>query len=207
MKSLKEFLAEAKYEVEVSVRDARKADNIARDQFRGTYKETGYSNTWVFKKKSDWEDFVVTLEDEGIEILSGGLDESKQINESKYKKEVAATKLKVGDVILYGPDDTPHEVMGKPKQDGTGYWVPVKNQANNKTDRIYIDSNDTVPLNEAITVNTDQKVTIKSGKDGMFVEKMKTGGVLFYVADGSDKAMYEAKGDELKAIKEFFSKL
>lgn len=56
--------------------------------------------------------------------------------------------LKVGDVILYGREDTPHEVTSKPKQDGTGYWVEVLNLSNKKKDKIYVDSGDTVTMNE-----------------------------------------------------------
>lgn len=56
--------------------------------------------------------------------------------------------LKVGDVILYGREDTPHAVTSKPKQDGPGYWVEVLNLSNKKKDKIYIDSGDTVAINE-----------------------------------------------------------
>ena len=59
-----------------------------------------------------------------------------------------SSDLKVGDVILYGREDTPHEVASKPKQDGPGYWVEVLNLSNKKKDKIYVDSGDTVTMNE-----------------------------------------------------------
>lgn len=91
MKSFKEFLAEQKqidekYEVEVSVRDARKAHDIAQDMFRGTYKNKG-SNVYIFKKEDDYEDFVDTLKQHKIEILE------EQINEAN--KFVGDRNLKV----------------------------------------------------------------------------------------------------------------
>jgi hypothetical protein len=70
------------------------------------------------------------------------------MNESKYRKTASPTDLKVGDVVLDGPEDTPYEVLAKAKQDGTGYWVQVRNQSTGKKDKIYIDSGDTIPMNE-----------------------------------------------------------
>ena len=53
--------------VSVSVRDARTANEIARDMFRGEYKTDG-SNNFVFKKKSAAEDFEAELRKQNIEI-------------------------------------------------------------------------------------------------------------------------------------------
>lgn len=61
-------------------------------------------------------------------------------------------------------------------------------------------------ISEAISVNTSKMVKLKSGDKGMFVERT-TNGAMFYFQYGSASGYYEAKGDELKAIKEFFSKL
>ncbi len=66
MKSFKEYLNEAqKYKVEVEVRDASKANDLARDSYRGLYKNDG-SNVFIFKKESDKEDFESDLLDMGI---------------------------------------------------------------------------------------------------------------------------------------------
>ena len=73
--------------------------------------------------------------------------EKQEMNEKASVKK--GSDLKVGDVILYGREDTPHEVTSKPKQDGPGYWVEVLNLSNKKKDRIYVDSGDTVTMNEA----------------------------------------------------------
>ena len=56
------------YEVEVAVRDARKANDIAQDMFRGSFKNDG-SNVFVFKKEEDMEDFLAELETAGLEVL------------------------------------------------------------------------------------------------------------------------------------------
>lgn len=72
MKSFKEFLKEQSkineaYEVTVSVRDARKANDIGKDMFRGEYKNDG-SNVFIFKKEDAKDDFVAELEKQRLEI-------------------------------------------------------------------------------------------------------------------------------------------
>jgi hypothetical protein len=138
MKSFKEYvgcaLTEAQnFTVKVEVRDARKANDLAQDSYRGLYKNDG-SDVFIFKNESDKEDFENDLLDMKLGI----------IKESVKK----GSDLKVGDVILYGREDTPHEVTNKPKQDGPGYWVEVLNLSNKKKDKIYVDSGDTVTMNE-----------------------------------------------------------
>lgn len=64
---LKEHLTEAN-KVEVSVRDARTANDIAKDMFRGEYKNDG-SNVFVFKKKQAMQDFIDELESKGLEVM------------------------------------------------------------------------------------------------------------------------------------------
>jgi len=70
MKSFKEFLSESRlteaYKVEISVSHARKANDIAKDMFRGEYKNDG-SNVYVFKKEDVKDDFVSELDKQGIE--------------------------------------------------------------------------------------------------------------------------------------------
>lgn len=68
MKTFKEFLTE-QYSVEVEIRDAAKANDFANDAYRGKYRNDG-SNVFVFKKKSDMEDFIDELSDIGIEALT-----------------------------------------------------------------------------------------------------------------------------------------
>ena len=53
--------------VEVSVRDARKANDIAKDMFRGEYKMDG-SNSFVFKKAGAASDFRAELSKQGVEV-------------------------------------------------------------------------------------------------------------------------------------------
>lgn len=101
MKSFKEFLVEQKqidekYEVEVSVRDARKAQDIAQDMFRGTYKNKG-SNVYVFKKEDDYEDFVDTLKQHKIEILKEQIDEAVV---SKDAKKIVLKDVHGGDLTI-----------------------------------------------------------------------------------------------------------
>lgn len=101
MKSFKEFLVEQKqidekYEVEVSVRDARKAQDIAQDMFRGTYKNKG-SNVYVFKKEDDYEDFVDTLKQHKIEILKEQIDEAtKFVGDRNLKVTSGKDSLYIG---------------------------------------------------------------------------------------------------------------
>lgn len=54
------------YEVEVAVGDARKAHDIAKDLFRGEYKNKG-SNVYIFKKEDAKADFIAELDKQGIE--------------------------------------------------------------------------------------------------------------------------------------------
>ena len=68
------------------------------------------------------------------------------MNEKASAKK--GSDLKVGDVILFGRDNAPHEVTSKPKQDEVGRYVEVLNLSNRKRDRIYIDSGDTFTMNE-----------------------------------------------------------
>lgn len=73
MKSFKEYagvaLTEAQnYTVKVEVRDARKANDLAQDSYRGLYKNDG-SNVFVFKKESDKEDFENDLLDMELAVL------------------------------------------------------------------------------------------------------------------------------------------
>lgn len=97
MKSLHEFMMEeGKNRVEVSVRDARKADEIARDMFRGAYKQTGGSNVWEFKKKSDLEDFIIELENQGIEIL----DESTEVEIEKEELDEGISKSQMSKEVF-----------------------------------------------------------------------------------------------------------
>lgn len=65
------------------------------------------------------------------------------MNEKPLKGSVKkGTDLKVGDVILYGREDTPYEVTSKPKLDGPFYSVEVLNLWGKKKDKIYFDSDD-----------------------------------------------------------------
>ena len=66
--------------VEVSVRDARKANDIASDMFRGEYKTDG-SNTFVFKKADAADDFRAELKKQRIELLEGTVSEAFRQNE------------------------------------------------------------------------------------------------------------------------------
>ena len=73
MKSFKDYvdgaLTEAQnYTVTVEVRDARKANDLAQDSYRGLYKNDG-SDVFVFKKESDKEDFESDLLDNGLSVL------------------------------------------------------------------------------------------------------------------------------------------
>ena len=70
------------------------------------------------------------------------------LNEAKKGSNKKGSDLKVGDVILCGREDTPHEVISKPKQDTLGHWVEVLNLSNKKKDKIWIDTGDTVSMNE-----------------------------------------------------------
>lgn len=75
MKTFQEFLIEAKYEVEVEVRDASKANDIAKDMFRGKYKQDG-SNSFIFKDEDSFEEFKDELKSQGLKLLA----EARKVN-------------------------------------------------------------------------------------------------------------------------------
>lgn len=62
-----EEILEAKNEVEVSLRDARKAVDLAKDMFRGEYKMDG-SNVFVFKNKEAKQNFMTQLKKHKLEL-------------------------------------------------------------------------------------------------------------------------------------------
>jgi len=66
--------------VNVSVRDAKKANDIAQDMFRGEYKTDG-SNSFVFKKGDAADDFKAELKKQKIQ-----LDEAKSGGKEAYRK-------------------------------------------------------------------------------------------------------------------------
>lgn len=84
MKTFKEFLNEAKYEVEVSVRDARKANDIAKDMFRGAYKNDG-SNVFIFKSEDDMYEFADELDSAGIEMIEEATQPEWRVSFKKQK--------------------------------------------------------------------------------------------------------------------------
>ena len=73
MKSFKEYVAGAlteaqKYTVQVEVRDARKANDLAQDSYRGLYKNDG-SDVFIFKNDDDKESFIDELEENGLKVV------------------------------------------------------------------------------------------------------------------------------------------
>ena len=88
--------------VEVSVRDARKANDIASDMFRGEYKTDG-SNTFVFKKSDAADDFRAELEKQRIELLEE--TKPKSGDREAYKKFFNKTLKKFGADSLADLDD------------------------------------------------------------------------------------------------------
>jgi hypothetical protein len=84
MKSLKTYfnqiVNEAKYEIEISVRDARKAFDVLRDQpsIWDATKQLA-SNAYKFKTLDDYEEAIQLLKSHKIEILN----ESVFVNEAK----------------------------------------------------------------------------------------------------------------------------
>ena len=87
-------LTEAKgYYIEVSVRHARKANEILQDQFRNMYKTKG-SNHFIFKDEADAYDAGMTLMAQEIEVTKEnvGLDESVQLEEGKKLRNVLSDK-------------------------------------------------------------------------------------------------------------------
>lgn len=89
--SIDESLTEAKYEVEVEVRDARAANDLAKDMFRGSYKNDG-SNVFIFKNEDDYEEFKDELEAAGLKLMES-LNEAVSID-----KEFMKISSMVGDV-------------------------------------------------------------------------------------------------------------
>lgn len=54
--------------VTVAVRDARKANELARDMFRGDFEQDG-SNTFTFEDEDTYYEFIDALEGQGIEVI------------------------------------------------------------------------------------------------------------------------------------------
>lgn len=73
IKPLQQFLNESKqdtFSIEVSVRDARKAQDIYQDQFR-RYKtiDPTSTNSYEITDEDDAIDFLMAFTDQGIEVL------------------------------------------------------------------------------------------------------------------------------------------
>jgi len=81
------------HEVEVAVRDARKANDIAKDMFRGAYQNDG-SNVFVFKKEDDADEFKYELENQNIEILEESLNEA-QNQQANFQKALKARDAEI----------------------------------------------------------------------------------------------------------------
>lgn len=64
--SLQESTLKEEYVVTVQIRDALKANDLARDLFRGSYENDG-SDSFIFGNEEDYEDFLDTLAGHGIE--------------------------------------------------------------------------------------------------------------------------------------------
>ena len=88
--------------VEVTLRDARKANDIAQDMFRGEYKTDG-SNTFVFKKSDAADDFRAELEKQRIELLEE--TKPKSGDREAYKKFFNKALKKFGADSLADLDD------------------------------------------------------------------------------------------------------
>lgn len=61
---------EVKTSVEVSVRDALKAQDLVHDLFRSSEYEMSGSNTFVFYNENDAEDFKIELEKQNLEFTN-----------------------------------------------------------------------------------------------------------------------------------------
>jgi len=113
-----ETLTESKT-IEVSVRDARKANDIASDAFRGEYKNDG-STIFVFKKSSAADDFRAELENQDIELM-----EAKSGDKEAYRKFFNKALKKFG-------VDSPAELKGKKEKEFYDYvdknWKSDKEQ-------------------------------------------------------------------------------
>lgn len=91
---LEERLEEAKgYYIEVSVRTARKANEILQDQFRNMYKTKG-SNHFIFKDEGDAYDAGMALMAQEVEVTKEniGLDESVELGEAFKKGDSVTVK-------------------------------------------------------------------------------------------------------------------
>jgi translation elongation factor P/translation initiation factor 5A len=128
------------------------------------------------------------------------------LNEAKYKSMKSASQLKVGDVVLYGNDDTPHEVVSKPEKDIMGHWIKLKNLATKKDVKAWLDADDKIPMNEAVVHNSNNKLQLKAGGSEILITT-KGNSVNIFVQKGSERIMFEGKSDDLNAIKDFFSNI
>ena len=65
--NFEQFLNERRgeYEVDVEIRDARAAGDIARDMFRGLYKTDG-SNAFIFQDEETRDEFTAVLDKQGL---------------------------------------------------------------------------------------------------------------------------------------------
>ena len=126
------------------------------------------------------------------------------LNEAKYKNMKSATQLKVGDVVLYGNDDTPHEVVSKPEQDTLGHWVKLKNLATNKDVKAWVDVGDKMPMNESAANTKKTLIELNKGREGKTAiaingDEMKG---TVYLGNGS---MAEAEGNDIRIREYSFS--
>ena len=108
--------------VEVSVRDARKANDIAQDMFRGEYKTDG-SNSFIFKKSDAADDFKAELKKQKIQ-----LDEAKSGDKEAYRKFFDKALKKFG-------VKSPGELEGKKEKEFYDYvdknWKSDKEESGN----------------------------------------------------------------------------
>ena len=100
-KGLREAMSEDTT-VEVSPRDARKANDIASDMFRGEYENDG-SNTFVFDDDETADEFRAELEKQRIELLEE--TKPKSGDREAYKKFFNKTLKKFGADSLADLDD------------------------------------------------------------------------------------------------------
>ena len=88
-----ESLDEAGFVVQVAVRDARKANDLAQDSYRGLYKNDG-SDVFIFKKESDKEDFESELLDMELEIIEESVMNEKDLEEFSKVKPIIDKDMK-----------------------------------------------------------------------------------------------------------------
>lgn len=84
---LMESVNENETHIEVSVRDARKALSIIRDQFKKNEYDMVGSNYYTFTDDDIAHSVLVTLQDHGIELYSHSVDESK-VQEGEIKDAI-----------------------------------------------------------------------------------------------------------------------